>query len=448
MKLEEKQCLTPKRFEELNNEYRKCKKNTIVRHALYNAPLSNLAKSGDNLKSDDFIFNVDIPTMSATNQKSSGRCWIFAACNVLREIVAKKHGIKDFELSQSFVAFYDRLEKVNFELEAIIELIDKDHDDRVLVHVLNNALCDGGQWDMFVNIVKKYGIVPKKAMPETYQSSNTREVNRLLDAELRKFAGMAKEIYKNEGMDKVRALKDEFMQKVYNLLTSAHGFVPETFDFEYRNDKNEYRVEKGYTPKSFFDAYFKDFIDEYVSVTNAPTKDKPYNTTFTVQYLGNVLEGKPVVHLNVSMERLTELTKTQLKNGEVAWFGSDCSMFSDREGGIWDDLAFDYQTPFGLDFDFSKEIGLDYMASVMNHAMVLTGVHLDENDQPLRWKVQNSWGTEKAFQGYHVATQSWFNRFVFQVVINKKYLNDAELKALEQKPICLKPWDPMGSLAD
>ena len=448
MKFNKAQSLTEERYTKYQDEYYKCKKNTIVRHALFNGPVTNLAKSGDESLSSDFLFNVEIPTMTATNQKSSGRCWIFAACNVLREIVAKKLGIKDFELSQNYVAFYDRLEKINYCLESIIDLIDKEHDDRTLCHVLDNTFCDGGQWDMFVNIVKKYGIVPKKAMPETFQSSNTGLTGRLIHAELRKFAAKAQEIYQTEGIEKVRELKEELLQKFYNFLTSAHGLVPTSFDFEYKDSENNYHVEKGLTPKSFFDKYFGNFIDEYVSVTNAPTKDKPFNTTFTVAYLGNVIEGKKVVHLNVSIERLTELTKTQLKNGEVAWFGSDCSMYSDRETGIWDDKAWDYNTPFGLNYDFSKEVGLDYLASVMNHAMVLTGVQLDENDQPVRWKVENSWGTDKAFQGYYVATQSWFNRFVFQVVINKKYLNEEELKALEKEPICLKPWDPMGSLAD
>ena len=435
-------------LEQMQKEYEKCKKNTVVRRALYNGPVTYLAKNGENKLATDFLFNVDIKTMSATNQRSSGRCWIFAACNVLREILGKRLGIKDFELSQNYVAFFDRLEKVNYELEAIIDLIDADHDDRTLCHVLDYALGDGGQWDMFVNIIKKYGIVPKKAMPETFQSNNTALTNRLLHAELRKFAYLSKKVYKEEGMAKVRELKNELLQNVYNLLTSAHGLVPTKFDFEYLNDKNEVCVEKDLTPKSFFDKYFKDIIDDYVSLTNAPTKDKPFNQTFTVKYLGNVLEGKKVVHLNVATDRLVELAKTQLKNGEVIWFGSDCSLFSDRDEGIWDDLSWDYKTPFGLDYDFTKEAGLDYFASVMNHAMVLTGVHLDENDNPVRWKVENSWGTEKAFSGYHVMSQSWFNRFVFQIVINKKYLNSLELDALKKEPIELKPWDPMGSLAD
>ena len=448
MNIKKEQCLTEKRYSELSEEYSKCKKNALVRHALFNGTLNNIAKTGDNLRATDFIFSVEIPTMSATNQKSSGRCWIFAALNVLREKIAKELKIKDFELSQNFVAFYDRLEKVNYSLEAIIELAGKEHDDRTLQHVINNALCDGGQWDMFVNIIKKYGIVPKKAMPETFQSSNTWLTTSLILAEVAKFAAKVHELYLNKEMEKARPLKDELMAKVYNLLTSAHGLVPQSFDFEYKDEKNEYHIERGFTPKSFFDKYIGSWIDEYVSVTNAPTKDKPFNTTFTVAYLGNVIEGKKVTHLNVSIERLTELTKTQLKDKEVAWFGSDCGKYADREVGIWDIDSWDYQTPFGLDYDFSKEAGLDYLASVMNHAMVLTGVQLDEQDKPVRWKVENSWGTEKAFQGYYVASQKWFEHFVFQVVINKKYLNEVELKALEKEPIVLKPWDPMGSLAD
>ena len=448
MELKEAKSIELNELANLQEDYAKCKRNTIVRHALSNGPVSNIAFNKDNLDKDAFLFNVDIPTMTATNQQASGRCWIFAACNVLREKLSKEKKIKDFELSQNFIAFYDRLEKINYCLESIIDLLDRENDDRTLNHVLDNTVGDGGQWDMFVSIVKKYGLCPKGAMPESFQSNNTRMTGSLINAELRKFAYDAKRIYKQEGIEKVRELKEDLFKRFYNLLVSSHGLPQTKFDFEYRDENNEFHVEKDLTPKSFFDKYFSEYIDEFVSVTNAPTKDKPFNKTFTISYLGNVIGGKQVQHLNVSMDRLSSLIVQQLKDGQVTWFGSDCGKFADRESGLWDDQLWDYPSAFDLDYGFNKECGLDYRASVMNHAMVLTGVHLNEKGLPLKWKVENSWGTDRAFKGYYIMSNSWFNRFVFQAVINKKYLNEKELKAFEEKPIVLKPWDPMGSLAD
>ena len=443
-----KEKISLEKLNELNNDYLNCRKNTIVRHALNNNTITSLAFSNEGYADNQYFFNIDIPTMTATNQKASGRCWIFAGLNVLREIIGNKLGIKDFELSQSYIAFYDRLEKINYELEVIIELLDKDHDDRVLQHVLDNTLCDAGQWDMFVNIVKKYGIVPQALVPETFQTSNTYLSNHLINTELRKFAGRARKIYKESGIDKVREEKDILFKKLYNFLVNCCGVMPNKFDFSYKDKNDICHVDKDLTPLSFFNKYFKDSIDDYVSIANAPTQDKPFNTTFTISYLGNVIEGKEITHLNLPIERLSELAINQLKNNEVTWFGSDCGKFTDKDKCIWDDKTWDYKSTFDLDYDFTKEIALDYKASVMNHAMVLTGVHIGDDGKPIRWKIENSWGTDKVNKGYYVMSHSWFERFVYQIVINKKYLNDEELKALEKKPIVLKPWDPMGALAN
>lgn len=446
-KFEKSLPITDSYLQEQNQKYYSKNCNNILRHALSNTTITSLALGQDVSSKNDFNFTIDIKTMKATNQKASGRCWIFAACNVLREIIAKKCKIKEFELSQSYVAFYDRLEKINYALESIIDFVDAEHDDRTLEYIIGNGLCDGGQWDMFVNIVKKYGIVPKNVMPETFQSSNTGLSNNLINCQLRKFAAVSKHLYQAKGIEAVYAYKNELLDKLYRLLLNCHGVPTQKFDFEYVDENNNYHLEKDYTPKTFFDKYIGSWIDEYVSVINAPTADKPFNKTYTIDYLGNVIEGKEITHLNVDVDRFKELTLAQIKDGEVTWFGSDCGKYSDREKGIWDDQSWDYQSLFGLDYDINKTDALDYKVSVMNHAMVLCGVALDDN-KPTKWKVQNSWGTDKAFNGYYVMSDTWFDKFVYQVVINKKYLNEEELKALENKPIRLKPWDPMGSLAE
>ena len=428
-------------------EYKKDDKNAILRHALSKTDLYDVIANADDAKDVDFNFDIDIKTMPATNQKRSGRCWIFAATNVLREIVGKNCNMDRFELSQSYIAMFDRLEKVNYTLEAIIELIEKDYDDRTLSFLLMNGIGDGGQWDMFVNIVNKYGLMPKNAFPETATSSATHQTNQLINFNIRKFASEAKATYEKKGLDAVKKLKAALLKKVYFLLTSCYGLVPEKFDFEYTDKDGKYHLEKGLTPLSFKEKFIGNRLDDFVSLINAPTKDKPFGKTYTVKYLGNVVDGKPVTHLNVEMKRMKQLIIQQLKDGQITWFGSDVSLCGDRVNGIWDDRLFDSKTPFGVDFKMDKGDSLDYRASQMNHAMVITGVAL-RNGNATKWKIENSWGSDVAKAGYYLMSSSWFDTFVYQAVVDKKYLNKEELEALNKKPIELKPWDPMGSLAD
>ena len=427
--------------------YQKDEKNVILRHALTKNGIYELANSQDNAAEMDFNFDIDIKTMSATNQRASGRCWLFAATNVCREVIANKLNLGSFELSQSYLAFFDRLEKANYLLEAVIELIDKDYDDRTLTFLLEGGVGDGGQWDMFVNLVNKYGLCPKNVYPETYTSSATRETAQLINFNIRKFASLAKAIYEKDGIEKVKKEKEKLLNKFYALLTNAYGLIPEKFDFEYVDKDGNYHLEKGFTPLKFKEKYLGSSLDDYVSLINAPTKSKPYNKTYTIKYLGNVVGGKDVTHLNVSMERMKELILAQLKDNRIVWFGSDVGFYGDREEGNWDDGKFDLNSNYGLDLLMDKGESLDYHASQMNHAMCITGVALKEG-VPTKWKIENSWGTDRARSGYYLMSASWFDQFVYQAVVDKKYLSKEELKALGAKPIVLKPWDPMGSLAD
>ena len=430
----------------LKREYASDRHHTILRHALVTNPLQEVTRSNDAMKDIDFKFSIDIKTMTATNQKASGRCWIFAACNVLREMIGKKTGISDFQLSQSYIAFWDKFEKFNYALETIIDLIDLDHDDRVLAHVLSQGIQDGGQWDMFVNIVKKYGVCPISAQVETYTSSNTGGANQFINVQIRKFAASAKKLYKEKGLDAVNSFKNDLLSKMYFFLCDCYGEPVKTFDFEYNDKDGVFHQEAGYTPQSFFEKYIGNEIDDYVSIIDSPTKDKPYYKTYTIAYLGNVIGGKEITHLNLPINRLKELVLAQLKDGEIVWFGSDCSKDGNRTEGIWDPKQFDYASAFDLDFECSKEDALDYQISAMNHAMCITAVNL-VGDKPNKWKIENSWGTDRAKAGYYIMSDEWFNRYVFQIVVNKKYLNKKELKALSKERIILKPWDPMGSLA-
>ncbi len=431
-------------LEETEKGYLESDVYTIARHALAKNSVSNLSKVNEQTEFTRNRFSVDIPTLGATNQKSSGRCWIFAGCNVLRERVAKKFDLKEFELSQNYVAFYDKLEKCNHFMDSVAALLTVPEEERTLDTILARGIEDGGQWDMFVNVVKKYGAAPKDAFPETFQSSNSGEINGMLNKYVRRFAAEAK---RAKSARAVSAKKTEALRNVYKMLCSAFGVPPKRFSFEYVNKSGEYHIVKNLTPKEFFEKYIAMDFDDYASIINSPTADKPFNETYTVKYLGNVAEGGRVKYLNLKMPRLKELIIAMLKDGEPVWFGSDCSKAGVRDEGIWDDLSLDKDRLFQTDTSMSKGDMLDMRESAMNHAMVITGVNLDEG-APTKWKIQNSWGDETADKGYFVATDSWFDKYVFQAVVNKKYLTAAEKRYWEKEPKKLELWDPMGTLAD
>ncbi len=434
--------LNQEKLEKVKQEYLKEVSHTIARRALAKNRMSELVRVNEQTEHTRNRFSIDLKTLPVTNQEKSGRCWIFAGCNIIREEIAKKYNLKNFELSENYIAFYDKLEKCNYLLENIISLKDREKDDRTLNHLLSIGIKDGGQWDMFVNLVNKYGLVPKDAFPETFQSSNTHEIDTLLSRYIRKFAF---EIRTNNSED-IDNKKEKYMENIYKMLCSCFGVPPKKFSFEYVDQDKNYNFMKDVTPMSFYQEIVPMDLNEYVSIINSPTEDKPFNKAYTVNYVGNVIEGNEILYLNVTMERLKELTISQLKEGEPVWFGSDWHMAGDIDEGIWDDTSFDMDTLFQIDSEMTKGAMLDTRESAMNHAMVITGVNLDDGT-PTKWKIENSWGDEKANKGYHVASDSWFTKFVYQIVIHKKYLTEEEKSILNGEKIRLQPWDPMGTLA-
>ena len=435
-------------LEKIQSEYEKDHSCTVARHALTGADINTVAGSKDTVHDLDFNFDINIKSMDVANQKASGRCWIFAGCNCMRERIGRKLGVSSFKLSQSYIAFYDKLEKLNYTLEALIETIDCDYDDRTVQFLVQNGIGDGGQWDMLVNVVKKYGLCPKNAYVETYTSGSTRSLNALLNAEVRRFASESRKVKAEKGMKAVEELKESYMKRFYKALVSCYGLPPKTFDLKYTDDKGKYHVVRDYTPKSFFDEFIGDTIDEFVSCINAPTKSKPFGKSYTVQYLGNVYGGKVVKHLNLPMERLKEVILAQLRDGFIVWFGSDVSSYGDRMRGVWNDQEWDYKSLLDLDIKMDKGESLDFRASAMNHAMCITGVAFDKDGKPSKWKIENSWGDDRGRKGYFTMSASWFDQYTYQAVVKREYLTKEEQEAYDADPVVLKPWDPMGSLAD
>ena len=433
--------ISKENLKNIEEEYTKNVISTIARRALSKSKIKDITKINEQTEFTRDMFSINLKTLPVTDQKSSGRCWIFAGCNVIREAIAKKYNLEEFEISQNYVAFYDKLEKCNYLLESIISLKDREKDDRTLDYLLSTGIQDGGQWDLFVNIVNKYGVVPKNAFPETYQSSNTYGIDNLLNKYIRKFAYEIR----NEEMD-IQSRKEKCIREIYSILCSCFGIPPKTFSFEYVDKDKNYHIIKDLTPMKFYQEIVEMDLNNYVSIINSPTSDKPFNNVYTVDYLGNVAEGNEVLYLNLPIERLKELAVNQLKDGESVWFGSDCGKDADGTDGVWDDSTFDIDTLFQIDSSMSKGAMLDTRESAMNHAMVITGVNL-ENENPTKWRIENSWGEKYGHKGYYVATDSWFSKYVYQVVINKKYLSEEEKNILNNERIRLKPWDPMGTLA-
>ncbi|MGX7014634.1 C1 family peptidase [Vagococcus silagei] len=394
------------------------------------------------------VFSIDLDTGKVANQKQSGRCWMFAALNTFRHTIQHDFNIKNFELSQNYTFFWDKFEKANYFYENIINTSNDDLNSRKVAFLLQTPQQDGGQWDMLVAIIQKYGIVPKSVMPESFNSSMSRELNTYLDKKLRKDAIILRDLVaENASESKIAETKEKMLSDIYQLLCLTLGTPPTEFDFSFRDKDDNFHAYENLTPQSFYDQFIGADLSEYVSIINAPTADKPYNEVYTVEMLGNVVGGKEVRHLNVDIKTFKDLAIAQLKAGEAVWYGCDVGQSSTRDSGIMATNAYNIDAVLDMDFQMSKAERLDYGESLMTHAMVLTGVNL-VNEQPTKWKVENSWGDKVGTKGYFVMSDEWLDEYTYQIVVNKKYL-PKELQEVVAKDnvTMLDPWDPMGALA-
>ena len=393
------------------------------------------------------VFSIDLDTGGVANQKQSGRCWMFAALNTMRHSLADRFKLKNFELSQNYTFFWDKFEKANYFYENVLATADQPTSSRKVAWLMTTPQQDGGQWDMLVAIIQKYGIVPKSVMPETYNSSKSAEINSTLNLKLRKDAVELRELVAAKATDdQIQDRKEKMLNEVYRMLSYAFGEPVNEFDWEYRDDDKNYHIDQGLTPQSFFKKYIGWNLDDYVSIINAPTDDKPYNHTYTIEMLGNVLGGREVKHLNVTMADFKQLAINQLQAGQSVWFGCDVGKSSDRQKGVMATDVYGTDELFDIDLAMSKAERLDYGQSLMTHAMVITGVDL-VNGQPTKWKVENSWGDKVGEKGFFVMSDAWMDEYCYQVVVNKQFLPDELKTAQAEKPTVLAPWDPMGALA-
>ena len=418
-------------------------KNTASRNALIKNDLANVALNWENFSQINHNFsNLIKKELPATNQMASGRCWGFAGLNLMRLQVVDSLELNTFEFSQNYFMFWDKLEKANYFLENIIKSRDESYESRLITHLLKAPVQDGGQWDMFVNLINKYGAVPKDVMPETNHSSKSGAMNYILTHKLREFASiLRKKPAKNSA-----ALKKDMMETIYNLLAMFLGQPPDVINWSTRNKDNRHIVISDMTPIDFCKKYADINIKDKVCLIHAPMSNKKFNTMYTVEYLGNVVEGQIIKYLNVDIKELKKSAMDSIKNNEAVWFGCDVGKRFSRDMGVLDMGIYDYENVFQTSFKMNKQTRLEYGDSEMTHAMLLTGVDIKKRNST-KWKIENSWGTKSGNQGYMMMTDEWFDEYTYEVVIDKKYLNKRLLKYLDMEPVALAPWDPMGALA-
>jgi bleomycin hydrolase len=395
----------------------------------------------------DHSFSNVLDDWSATNQKNTGRCWMFAGLNLLRVGAMQKMGLRSFEFSQNYTMFCDKIERANYMLEAIIETADRDVDDRTVSYLLTRPISDGGQWNMFVNLVRKHGLVPKPYMPETQSSSSSGRMNAILASKLRETARTLRDLAaKGASMEELRAEKERALEVVYRVLCIHLGTPPRRFVWQWTDKDRNFRRDAEMTPQEFAAVYVDLPLDDYVCLVNDPRPTSPTGRTFTVEYLGNVVEGGIVKYLNVDVALMKELTRRSIVNGEPVWFGCDTGKMSRRDLGIWDKDLYDYGSLYDTRFTLDKASRLNYHESQMTHAMLFTGVDIVD-DRVRRWRVENSWGEEPGRKGFFVMNDNWFDEYVFEVAARRSELPPELQGALDQPPIVLPAWDPMGALA-
>lgn len=425
--------------------------NVVAKNAVSSSGIRAAARVPEAVGANAMTFDVEVSQGDRCDQQRSGRCWMFASLNTMRYRVIKRYNLKTFELSQAYPLFWDKLEKSNWFFENILDTLDEPLDGRLVAYLLTDPVGDGGQWDMFKSLVKKYGVCPKEAMPETACSRNTSELHSYLTRYLR---GAAKRLRQSHeagvGREDLEEMKKEMMGDVYHLLVTCLGEPPASFEVRLRDKDDKLALSGTFTPREFFDAAVGMNVDDYVSLISAPTADKPFGHTYTVSRLGNVVEDGGVRYLNLPIERLKDAAIAQLRDDLPVWFGCDVGQSFIREEGIMDTAALDVDGLFGFEVEgcMDRAERLDYGESLMTHAMVLEGVNLDADGRPTLWKVENSWGKDHGRNGFDTLSDPWFDEYVYQVVVDRRYLTDEERATYDtEEATVLAPWDPMGSLA-
>ena len=438
--------VTEAQIEEFRKSFDSDPSATVAQNAVSNADLSTLALRRDLVQNMDFSFSTKLDEWSATNQRRSGRCWLFATLNLFRVGAMKKMNVKNFEFSQAHIHFWDKLERANHFLEAILETSDRPVDDRTIHFLLSDPIGDGGQWNMAMNLIRKHGLVPMSAYPESHSSSSTRSMNTVLKDILRTTASEIRGILDDGGSkNEARKHKEERMKEIWRVLCIHLGTPPEKFDWQWRDKDKEFHRKGTMTPLEFVDEYVEVDWEDYICIVNDPRNE--YYRTYTVDFLQNVAGGPPVVYLNVPSDEMKDITQRLLEDGIPVWMGCDVGKNMARKRGLWDADLYDLKGLYGIQFGMEKADRLRFGQTMMTHAMLFTGVDVVDG-KPRRWRVENSWGSEDSGEkGFYTMNDNWYDEHMFEIAAPKDYLTDEMKSGLKGDPIVLPAWDPMGSLA-
>ena len=422
---------------EIRKGYEGTASDKAVRNALNAAAINVLAANSENIAMIDTHFSDEVKTKGRTNQKSSGRCWLFSGLNVLRSKMIEKHDLGSFTFSQNYVFFYDQLEKANLFLQGVIDTKELSFDERKVDWLFRNPIGDGGQFTGVSNLVMKYGVVPSSVMPETFCANSTSQMRTQLATKLREDGLKLRDAAAKD----CPAMKTAMLKEIYRMLVLCLGEPPVEFEWARYDSKGSFVSSKTYTPKSFYEEYVgADLENNYIMVMNDPTRE--FGKVYEIDYDRHVYDGQNWLYINLPIERIKEMAIASIKDNTAMYFSCDVGKFIDRQKGTLDLNNFDYGSLFGTTFPMDKRQRVQTHASGSSHAMTLIAVDIKDG-KPVKWMVENSWGADSGYKGNLIMTDEWFDNYMFRLVLEKKYIPSDVMNMLDQKPILLPAWDPM-----
>ncbi len=428
----------------LKDSYKPGAKDVALRNAITNNDINSLARNLEANDREDHFFKYEVKSGHITDQKQSGRCWMFTSLNVFRPVAMKKYNLSDFEFSQSYLYFWDILEKSNMFLERVIATASEDIYSREVHSLFDSPIGDGGAWNTFTNLVKKYGVVPKEIMPETKQSSNTSRINFLIKLRLREGGLALREVVaKNNSKQNVQTAKLEILKDVYRILALSLGEPPAEFNWRFKDADGKISDYKKYTPMSFWKEITNAKLDDYVMFIDDPTRE--YYKLYYRQNDKNVYEGVDWTYVNVPVNELKKFALAAIKDNNILYFSCDVGKQLSKDNGTLDLNNYDYENLFGVKFNMSRAQKMLTHQSGSSHGMALCGVDTDPKGNPTKWKLENSWSSSFGNKGYLTMTDDWFTEYFFRLVIPKKYLNSKVINVLKQKPIAVPYFNPAFS---
>lgn len=435
-------------LEKFEQDYQKHEKEyKVLQNAVSNNKIKDLALNRENAGKPDSYFTYQVKSVGITDQKQSGRCWLFTGLNVLRARAINGKNMEGLMLSQNYVFFYDQLEKANLFLEGIIETMQKPLTDRKVTHLLKNPIGDGGQWTGVADLVQKYGVVPAEVFPETKNSNATAMMSKLLARKLREDALRLRERANQKvSLDVIRKEKEEMLSEIYRILRISLGTPPKEFEWRYKDADGNLTPMKKYTPLSFAKEFFNINFEDYVMFMNDPSR--PYNKLYEIEMDRHTYDGHNWKYLNLPTGEIKEFAKNSLKGGEAMYFSCDVGKQLNKKDGTLDPDNYEYGLLFDVQFGMDKKERIETYESGSSHGMALVGVDVDSQGKTRKWLLENSWGPDYGHNGYLIFTDDWFDEYMFRLVVNKKFVSPKVLKLFEQKPVKLPIWDPMFAPED